>query len=544
MCREKHRCDDCDITLSSKILYERHLNSVNHLKNKAKEKREKAYQCESCDISFISEIFYEKHLLTNRHFSKLLQIDKNKEKETYHCNDCDITLTSINYYNVHLKSSNHKKNLIKIKKNKELAAKKLSERLEREQLFKKSGKYYLELKNKQGIVVGTTKCDKAVYFYVILHNYTVNLSVQGYVHITVIINGKSKMHRFNRWIYYEFYKNKKTPLYYVDHKNGKKLDNRIKNLREFSKVNNSNNRLKQANTSSKYYGVSRCHHQWQCQLRYKKINISFVYDKEPHAAYHYNLMVKEHNLQDIKKLNKIKKPIDFVMTVKKDKKNGYPKGVLKIGSTFSYKITHQYKTDTVSGFLTPESAGLAYEEQIKKIKNEKQKLLLSAPIKRNIRGDAIIELFNKKREKVGEQIVDDQEYYKLILYSWHRTSQYSAANINGKTWLMSRFLMNCDDEEMMVDHADGNPSHNKKSNLRIVTVAQNNQNKKLSKNASSIYTGVNYCKTYKRWKTTIMLNYECLYRKTFKTELEAAKAREIKVIEFNKELGTYYKLNF
>ena len=547
MCKEEYRCEDCGITVCTIGFYKRHLETLGH-KKKVDKANKKEYPCE-CGMILSSEYFYEQHLKSNTHAHRCRQIRKKKNKEAnikegIHCEDCDVLLGSINFYNVHLKSKIHKERLQQIQKDKDKAAKELAHRTERELLFKKNRQYSLELKNQAGEVVGVTRCEKAVYFYVIVHGYTVHLSVQGYVHICGIMNGKYKMERFNRWIYYVFYKNKKTPRHYVDHKNGKKLDNTIKNLREISKLDNSNNRHKQKNVSSKYYGVSKCHHQWQAQLRYKKINICFVYNKETHAAYHYDLMVKEHNLQNIKKLNKIKKPKDFVMTVKKAKKDGLPKCIMKTGKTFGYVIERNYKRTIFNGFLTPESANVAYQAHIKQIKDDKEKKLLAEPIKRNNRGDAIIELFNKKGEKVGEQVVDDDQYYKLIIYSWHRTSQYSAANINGQKWIMSRFLMNCQDEDMFVDHWDGNPINNKISNLRIVTLAQNNQNKKASKNSGSIYSGVHYCKPNNRWKTSITLNYEILYNKSFKTELEAAQAREAKVIEINKTLGTYYRLNF
>ena len=38
------------------------------------------------------------------------------------------------------------------------------------------------------------------------------------------------------------------------------------------------------------------------------------------------------------------------------------------------------------------------------------------PIKRNSNGSAIIDIFNNKKEKVGECTIDDNIYYELLKY--------------------------------------------------------------------------------------------------------------------------------
>ncbi len=51
----------------------------------------------------------------------------------------------------------------------------------------------------------------------------------------------------------------------------------------------------------------------------------------------------------------------------------------------------------------------------------------------------------------------------------------------------------------MVDHKDGDPLNNRKTNLRKATPAQNAGNTKLLRNNKSGYKGVFWDKKYNRW---------------------------------------------
>ena len=52
---------------------------------------------------------------------------------------------------------------------------------------------------------------------------------------------------------------------------------------------------------------------WQCQLKHDGAQYNFLYTDELHAAYHYDLLVKQFNLQEFKPLNGIEKPDDFIL---------------------------------------------------------------------------------------------------------------------------------------------------------------------------------------------------------------------------------------
>jgi hypothetical protein len=155
-------------------------------------------------------------------------------------------------------------------------------------------------------------------------------------------------------------------------------------------------------------------------------------------------------------------------------------------------------------------------------------------------------------------LVDDEDYEFLNQWKWYahkRGNTYYAVrgnknkikdNIN--TISMHREIVILS-PNMEVDHIDGNGLNNQKYNLRICFHNENmlNQGKRNSRNPSSKYIGVFMIKSkykdkeYFYWTAQITLNGRKKYLGTFKTELDAAIARDLTVIENN---SSYHKLNF
>jgi len=92
-------------------------------------------------------------------------------------------------------------------------------------------------------------------------------------------------------------------------------------------------------------------------------------------------------------------------------------------------------------------------------------------------------------------------------------------NIRSSMYL-HRYIMDCPDE-MVVDHIDGNPLNNCRSNLRICTRRQNLFNSKKLKGSKNKYRGVR--KDHNRFHAYIKGdNEKQLYLGSFLTEEEAA----------------------
>ncbi len=76
------------------------------------------------------------------------------------------------------------------------------------------------------------------------------------------------------------------PINDIDHVNGLRHDNRICNLREATKAQNSQNQRKpQAHNTSGYLGVTSCRGKWKAQIHLSGNNLYIGYYNTPEAAH-------------------------------------------------------------------------------------------------------------------------------------------------------------------------------------------------------------------------------------------------------------------
>jgi hypothetical protein len=374
-----------------------------------------------------------------------------------------------------------------------------------------------------------------------LSKYKWHINKYGYVKGKV----NNKNWAIHRYIMIEIlgYKHLK-PYNKVDHINGIKTDNRRDNIRLATNSENALNKTKNKNASSIYYGVSKLRDKWRVRIKVNNKEVSFTYNKEIHAAYHYDLYVKENNIT-FAKLNNIKKPEDFILKINPIKNISLPKGIYiyknKKGNECKNKYRVEYKGKYICLSATIEDAKKAIENAKDKIKKDRLNKILSKPILRNNEGQAIIELFNKNGSKIGETIVDDDDYYELIKNSVNLSNGYVHTKDNNTTLKLHRVIMKCYDESKVVDHINNNPLDNRKENLRITTQNINIRNKSKTKNSSSKYIGVSYDKSRNKWSSSITVDYKKIYLGRFISEEQAAKVRDEAT---KKYFGSTGKLNF
>lgn len=123
-------------------------------------------------------------------------------------------------------------------------------------------------------------------------------------------------------------------------------------------------------------------------------------------------------------------------------------------------------------------------------------------------------------------------------------SYYARTNVklpSGKMTLKSPAQILFGDYEGCCDHINHDTLDNRRDNLRICTVSQNNMNRKKSrKTQSSIYKGVCWYARSRKWIARIKY-YETKYHLGyFDSEIEAAKAYNNKAREL---FGEFAKLN-
>ena len=160
--------------------------------------------------------------------------------------------------------------------------------------------------------------------------------------------------------------------------------------------------------------------------------------------------------------------------------------------------------------------------------------------------DGTATIFTKKGFEI---LVDEADLPILRNYTWY-------AWASGNT----RYAMTRGEDEMpfgmhtllvygvtrahgkIVDHIDGNGLNNRRSNIRSASPRQNQANRKLSKNNTSGYRGVNFNKRYGNWKARIYTGGGAQKQLgTFATPEEAAVAYDMAAVQ---QYGEFAALNF
>ena len=327
---------------------------------------------------------------------------------------------------------------------------------------------------------------------------------------------------------------------FIDHINNNKLDNTFNNLRFVTPLENTCNSSKKKNATSKYHGVSKSKKDTKWKVAIKIPNIIIIhayYVNEVHAAWQYNLWIKEYKLENLKKLNNIIKcPDNFIIYEIKKKENSVLKNIKKIKDKYQICIyIHKYKkyVETVDNI----NKAKLYKDMILFYKDNKKLLLVELRIKikqTNNNNDIII--ITKKNEEI---IIDESDYNNLIKYNWYLNDiGYTIGRINNKLYRMGRYILNYTGNNF-VDHINNNKLDNRKCNLRIVTPAQNAMNKISAKNSTSNYIGVS--KKNKYYSVNITVNGKQINLGKFKNEMDAAKCRDDGTKLY---YGEYGNLNF
>jgi hypothetical protein len=142
-------------------------------------------------------------------------------------------------------------------------------------------------------------------------------------------------------------------------------------------------------------------------------------------------------------------------------------------------------------------------------------------------------------------IVDAEDYERLSRHKWRVLKIkgdrfYAARTAGGKTILMHREIMN-PPPGMLCDHKNHNTLDNRRSNLRICTAAQNQQNRLPNTGGTSRYKGVLWHKEHQKWQAKIGYNGRHIHIGYYDYEADAAIAYDDMAVEL---FGEFACLNF
>lgn len=134
--------------------------------------------------------------------------------------------------------------------------------------------------------------------------------------------------------------------------------------------------------------------------------------------------------------------------------------------------------------------------------------------------------------KNQQTIIDRNDYEKIMDYKWiasydtkkkkYRVQAHKLRTFGDRIYL-HRLIMNVQDSNIAIDHINHDQFDNRKCNLRLCTISQNNKNQIKRKDNTSGFKGVSYSKQRKKYIAQISCDKKYFNLGGYKTKEEAAK---------------------
>lgn len=134
-------------------------------------------------------------------------------------------------------------------------------------------------------------------------------------------------------------------------------------------------------------------------------------------------------------------------------------------------------------------------------------------------------------------LVEIEDLPKVITNTWHSTGKYAARKTSPGSVQMHRVVLDAP-AGTFVDHMNGVGTDNRRSNLRLCTLQENQRNRAKQSNNTSGFKGVSWNSSSRMWKVAAKVNGKG-FRAYCMCKYDAATAYNFAAQELYKEFATY-----
>ena len=154
----------------------------------------------------------------------------------------------------------------------------------------------------------------------------------------------------------------------------------------------------------------------------------------------------------------------------------------------------------------------------------------------------IFDMKTIKLSKGKETIVDDKDYEYLSQFKWYCSFYGYAVRMIYKNkknryivWMHREILSASEGKQ--VDHINGDTLDNRRTNLRLASVKENNRNMKIPRHNTSGYKGVSFDKKKGKYRASIYVDNKQKFLGYFDDPKQASFAYDAAAIKFHKEFA-------